>query len=92
MTFRRLSSRAQVTINHGTIAAQSSAVSTGPLTGAAVGDSVSLSPTTDLPNGFGVGDSRVPTADTISIQLLNATGSPLSAGAITYDITVIRGA
>lgn len=84
--------KGQVTINHGTIGAQSSVGSTGSLSGAAIGDSLSLSPTTDLPNGFAIAESRVPSADTVLIQLLNATGSPLSAGSITYDVTAHKGA
>ena len=79
----------QVSLNPASVAANTVAEQTFTVTGLAVGDQVFVSKPT-LTAGLGIVNARVSAANTLAIQFVNATASPIDAGAENYVITWFR--
>lgn len=59
------------------------------VSGAVVGDAVNVAPSTPLPAGINV-SAQVAVANTISVQLCNWSGSPVTLPTATYTATVLH--
>lgn len=68
-----------------------SATLTVTVAGAAVGDRVTLAPPSTLPAGM-IPTGYVSTADTVSITLFNNTAGAVDPAAMTWGVTVLKGA
>lgn len=79
----------QVTWNIPSIAANTTEEETFTLAGVKTGDFVSVSKN-DLDAGIMFGSARVTAADTIGVQLVNATGTAVDAASETVKVLVVR--
>lgn len=79
----------QATVDLGSVAANTSEEETATLTGVKSGDMVFVSKS-DLDAGIVLGSVRVTADDTIAIQVVNTTGSPVDAASETMDFLVVR--
>lgn len=77
------------TVNLGGVAANTSEEETFTLNGVKVGDFISVQ-SDDLEAGIILGSARVETADTVTVEVINATGSPVNAASSTMSVLVIR--
>lgn len=59
------------------------------ISGITVGNTIILNPRSNLPDGIGIGWTRVSSNGVLSIGITN-TGATKSAGAIDFDITIIQ--
>lgn len=73
-----------VSVNPGSIAANTRGTATATISGVASGDFVSLMPPSGLNAGLLYCGCYVSGADTVTIVLYNATGSPIDDGALTW--------
>lgn len=78
-----------VTIDLGSVAANTSEEETATVPGVRVGDLVVVAKS-DLDAGLVIGTSRVTADDTIAIQVINTTGSPINAASETMQVLVVR--
>lgn len=79
----------QATVDLGSVAANTSEEETATLTGVLPGDVV-VPVKPSLEAGIVIGTVRVTAADTIAIQVVNATGSAVDAASETYTFLVGR--
>jgi len=79
----------QVTWDIPSVAANTSEEETFTLAGVKVGDFVSVSKA-DLDAGIVFGSARVTAANTIGVQIVNATAGAVNAAAETVQVLVIR--
>lgn len=79
----------QATVDLGSVAANTSEEETATLTGVKTGDVVVVSKS-DLDAGIILGTVRVTADDTIAIQVINTTASPVDAASETMDFVVFR--
>ena len=77
------------TVNLGSVAANTSETETATVPGVKVGDIVLVEKPT-LEAGIVIGTAWVSAADTVSMQVINATGSAVDAASETFRFTVIR--
>lgn len=77
------------TVDLGSVAANTSEEETATVTGVKTGDFVIISKPT-LEAGIILGTCRVTAADTVAIQVVNATGSAVDAASETMNFIVIR--
>lgn len=71
------------------VAANTTEEETFTLTGVKTGDVVYVTKA-DLDAGILFGSARVTAADTIGVQIVNATGSPVNAASETVKVLVVR--
>jgi trimeric autotransporter adhesin len=81
--------KVSVATDVGSVAAYSALVQTFAVTGAIVGSSVSLSPSTALPDGLIISYARVSAAGTVEAKFFNATGTAINPVSMTYYITAV---
>jgi len=79
----------QATVDLGSVAANTSEEETATLTGVKTGDIVQVIKS-DLDAGIILGSVRVTGDDSISIQVVNTTASPVDAASETMDFLVVR--
>ncbi len=77
------------TVDLGSVAANTTEEETTTVTGVRPGDFVAVNKS-DLDAGILIGSCRVSAADTVSMQVVNATGSAVDAAAETMTFLVIR--
>lgn len=80
---------AQVVFNPASISAATTAEQDITVSGVQVGDMAILSKPT-LTAGVTIGNVRVKAANTISVQFVNATASPVDPASETYTFLIIR--
>jgi hypothetical protein len=78
-----------LTIDVGSVAANTTAEQTFPLGGVKLGDFVLVNKPT-LSAGLGVSGARVSAANTVAITFNNNTGSPIDPASQTYLVLVLR--
>lgn len=81
--------RYQPTIDVASVAANTVVAQTFTVTGLVAGDLV-LSVEPDIDIGLGIGTVRVSTADTLSIEFINPTGSGIDPASGTWNVLVAR--
>lgn len=79
----------QVTVDLGSVAANTSEEETFTLPGAKVGDAVFVAKS-DLDAGIILGSARVSATDTVSVQVVNTTASPVDAASETMQVLHVR--
>jgi hypothetical protein len=72
------------------VPANSSLIQNFTFTGAALGNTVTFSPNSALPDGIIVSYARVSAANTIEVKFFNATGLSITIPAINYEVAVIK--
>lgn len=77
------------TVDLGSVAANTSEEETATVSGVKVGDFVSVSKS-DLDAGIILGSCRVTAANTVAIQVVNATASAVDADSETMTFLVVR--
>jgi len=60
------------------------------ISGASVNAAVIVNPRSPLPIGMGIAYAYVSAANTVKINLTNASGATLALGTVTFDITIIQ--
>lgn len=81
--------RYQPTIDVASVAANTVAAQTFTVTGL-VADDIVLSVVPDIDIGLGMGTIRVSTANTLSIEFINPTGSAINPASGTWSVLVAR--
>ena len=79
----------KATVDLGSVAANTSEEETFTLKGVKVGDFVVVQKE-DLEAGIVLGSARVETADTVTVEVINATGSAVNAASATMNVFVAR--
>ena len=79
----------QATVDLGSVAANTSEEETFTLSGVQVGDFVVVQKE-DLEAGIILGSARVEAADTVTVEVINATGSAVDAASATMKVLVAR--
>ena len=77
------------TVDLGSVAANTSEEETATVSGAKVGDVV-VCMDSALSAGQLIGNARVSAADTVTLQVINTTASPIDAGSRTMTFLVLR--
>lgn len=77
------------TVNLGSVAANTSEEETFTLTGVKVGDFISVQKE-DLEAGIILGSARCETDGTVTVEVINATGSAVDAASATMKVLVAR--
>lgn len=72
-----------------TVNTETGAFSSFTVTGLTPDMTVLLNPTSDLPNGIGLGAYYVSAANTLKVQFINHTGGNLTGGAVTFKIMAL---
>ena len=79
----------QATVDLGSVAANTSEEETATVPGVQAGDIVIVRKPT-LEAGIVIADARVSAADTVTMQVINSTGSAVDAASETMDFVIIR--
>lgn len=77
------------TVDLGSVAANTSEEETFSLVGVKIGDYISVQ-SDDLEAGIILGSARVEANDVVTVEVVNATASPVDAGSSTMSVLVIR--
>ncbi|MCC7439402.1 MAG: hypothetical protein IT211_12990 [Armatimonadetes bacterium] len=90
MSWGRKITKATVTQNIASVAANSRITETFTVTGVAVGGSVAVSPSGDLTAGLVISYARVSASNTVTVAFQNVTGAAIDEGSLDWDITIIE--
>lgn len=79
-----------VSIDPGSIAATSTGTATATISGAAIGDVVSLGRPAGLSDDLIFSGCRITGANTLTVYLYNPTASPIDDGSLSWDYALIK--
>lgn len=82
--------KATVSQDIASVAANSASTETFTVTGVAVGGSVAISPSANLTAGLIISFVRVSAANTVTVGFQNVTGSAIDEGSLNWEISVIE--